>query len=125
MKELNSLKRDISAREFNDAENTIEDLVDDFYKFQKLASSLAFRQDTASAKFNIAVAGNRQGPGMRRTNDAETNEINSHITKSATDYARRFRKFTEVSNPFSSPYIEKLGELVREATDFCRRIISE
>ena len=125
MKELNSLKRDISAREFNDAENTIEDLVDDFYKFPKLSSTLALRQNSNSARFNRAITGNREGSGMRRANDAETVEINENIRRSAIDYARRFLKFTEVSNPFSSPYIEKLGELVREATDFCRCIISE
>lgn len=125
MKSLNALKRDISAREFNDAEVTIENIVDDFGKFRSLSVNNAIRQNTSSATFNRAIAGNKEGPGMRRANDDETTGINSNITRSALDYARRFRKFTETSTPFSSPHIEELGELVREATDFCRRIISE
>lgn len=125
MKSLNTLKRDISAREFNDAEVTIENIVDDFGKFRSLSVNNAIRQNSNSATFNRAIAGNKEGPGMRRENDNETNMINYNITKSAYEYAKRFKKFTETSTPFSSPNIEKLGELVREATDFCRRIISE
>ena len=62
---------------------------------------------------------------MRRANDLDTKETNANIMSSARHYEESFKKFTEMSTPFSSPNIEKLGELVRKATDFCKRIISE
>jgi hypothetical protein len=112
-------------RVFNDAEETVEDIGAAFNKLHSIAGAILRRQNTSSANFNKAIAGNKEGSGMRRGNDSETILINGNITRRATEYAKRFRKFTEVSNPFSTPYVEKLGELVREASDFCRQIISE
>jgi hypothetical protein len=125
LKHLNALKRDISSRNYNDAEETVEDIGAAFNKLRSIAGAILRRQNTSSANFNKEIAGNKQGPGMRHANDSETIGINGNITRYATEYAKRFRKFTEVSNPFSTPYVEKLGELVREASDFCRQIISE